>query len=127
MAADVSCAQRRAEAAPAGVAWCWEGSIALVGRESTGDPLMQEDTPGSAATCLRGPLRRACALFLAPEGRAVSGLSPPGRIYQGEAARLLERYPNARAQGQLVCISRRSWRGATRTRARRGSSIASTT
>jgi len=31
----------------------------------------------------------------------VSDLSRLGRIYQGEAARLLERYPNARAQGQL--------------------------
>jgi len=63
--------------------------------------VMQEDTPGGAATCLRGPLRRACALFLAPEGRAVSDLSRLGRIYQGKAARLLERYRNARAQGQF--------------------------
>jgi len=31
----------------------------------------------------------------------VSGLSRLGRIYQGEAARLLDTYPNARAQGQL--------------------------
>ncbi len=31
----------------------------------------------------------------------MSDLSRLGRIYQGEAARLLERYPNARAQGQL--------------------------
>jgi len=31
----------------------------------------------------------------------VSDLSRLGRIYQDEAARLLGRYPNARAQGQL--------------------------
>ncbi len=31
----------------------------------------------------------------------MSDLSRLGRIYQGEVVRLLERYPNARAQGQL--------------------------
>ncbi len=31
----------------------------------------------------------------------MSALSRLGRIYQGEVTRLLERYPNARAQGQL--------------------------
>jgi len=39
--------------------------------------------------------------FSRPEGGRVSDLSRLGRIYQGEAARLSERYPNARAQGQL--------------------------
>jgi len=39
--------------------------------------------------------------FSRPEGERVSDLSRLGRIYQGEVVRLLERYPNARAQGQL--------------------------
>ncbi len=72
-----------------------------VGRGSTVIRVMREDPLAGAATCLKGPLRRAGALFLASGGGRVSDLSRLGRIYQGEAARLLERYPNARAYKQL--------------------------
>jgi hypothetical protein len=42
--------------------------------------------------------------FSRPQGGAVSDLSRLGRAYQREAARLLDTYPNARAQGQLHSI-----------------------
>ena len=42
--------------------------------------------------------------FSRPPGGAVSDLSRLGRSYQREAARLLDKDPNARAQGQLHSI-----------------------
>jgi len=42
--------------------------------------------------------------FSRPPGGAVSDLSRLGRAYQREATRLLDKYSNARAQGQFHSI-----------------------
>ncbi len=70
--------------------------------------LLTSLVPASSTTLIiwrrRNMPRRAAPtrrnLFLMPGGE-VSDLSRLGRIYQSEAARLLDAYPNARARGQL--------------------------
>ncbi len=60
----------------------------------------ERDSQGRPTSSQRAaPTRRS---YLSPAWRgAGAALSRLGRIYQGEVTRLLERYPNARAQGQL--------------------------
>ncbi len=72
MAADASCAQRRAEAPPAGVARCWEDGIALVGRGCICQihTLPLNETNGAAR--IRDPIL----------GGILTGCSASGRSYK---------------------------------------------
>ncbi len=63
-----------------------------------GERLGPQQRPVDARTDAQEPS------FSCPPGGAVSDLSRLGRAYQREATRLLDTYPNARAQGQLHSI-----------------------